>query len=109
MVVEEEMVQEDQTSEERNDNIPIQAPLSEERSSEDEGPVAQKRPLKRRRRSYLPLAKVAKVFKGIAPATLCKLSEMVEFSPSAVLEIVPSATSNQLSFSRSSIKIYLCN
>ena len=51
---------------------------------------------KRRRKGYLPLSKVAKIFPDMEPKLLCQLAEMVSFTPLEVLAVVPEATSKQL-------------
>ena len=51
---------------------------------------------KRRRKGYLPLSKVAKIFPDMEPKLLCQLAEMASFTPLEVLAVVPEATSIQL-------------
>ena len=51
---------------------------------------------KRRRKGYLPLSKVAKIFPDMEPKLLCQLAEMASFTPLEVLAVFPEATSIQL-------------
>ena len=55
-----------------------------------------RRQLKRRRRGYLPLSRVQKVFPELSPKDLVSLVELTSYTPSKVLALVPSASSTQL-------------
>ena len=55
------------------------------------------RPRKRKRHTYLQVSAVAEIFPDITPTVLCMLCENVLAVPSAVLQVVPNATVNQLS------------
>ena len=65
-----------------------------ENGSEDE-PIWPARS-KRRRRSYIPPARILEVFPDVTPETLCELSELKSFTPTKILSHVPSATVGQI-------------
>ena len=52
---------------------------------------------KRVRRSYLPLESVMKIFPSISAQTLCAVAEAPTYVPSRILELVPEASTKQLS------------
>ena len=53
-------------------------------------------PVKRRRRTYLPLQKIKQIFPGVSPEVLCKSAELVASKPIAVLRLVATASTEQL-------------
>ena len=52
--------------------------------------------LKRRRRSYLPLSKLSKIFPEVEAEVLCKLAELTACKPISVFKLIPAATTKQL-------------
>ena len=79
-------------------NKPSNLPIAEHASDgdSDDQPIWDRATSKRRRKSYLPFSKVAKIFPDMEPKLLCQVSEMVTFTPLEVLALIPEATSTQL-------------
>ena len=82
------------SSDDKTSNLPI-AEHAMDGDSDDQS-IWDRATSKRRRKGYLPLSKVAKIFPDMEPKLLCQVSEMVTFTPLEVLALIPKATTTQL-------------
>ena len=79
------------SSDDKTGKLPIAEHASD--GDSDDQPIWDRATSKRRRKGYLPLSKVAKIFPDMEPKLLCQVSEMVTFTPLEVLALIPKATS----------------